>query len=112
MSKGKKAKKVENERLVSALSYILIGIIWYFADENMSNSSLAKFHVKQAINLWLFLVLIQIVANLMLFFGMVVAFIGDVLVFVLLIFGIINAVDNKERYLPVIGKMADKYLNL
>ena len=33
-----------NNKLCAALSYLLIGIIWYFADEKMKSSSFAKFH--------------------------------------------------------------------
>ena len=42
-----KTEEVKNEKLVAILAYFLVGIIWYFADENMKNSSLAKFHTKK-----------------------------------------------------------------
>ncbi|MGM5482460.1 MAG: hypothetical protein ACQESF_03280 [Nanobdellota archaeon] len=107
----KKAKKKKNEKLVSALAYLLIGIIWFFADEDISKSKLAKFHVKQAINLWLFLVLIQIVANLMFLFGVIFALAGNILVIVLLVIGLSNAVEGKKKFLPLVGKFAEKYLD-
>ena len=43
--------KDDNSKLVAILSYFLVGVIWYLVDEKVKKSPLAKFHVKQALNL-------------------------------------------------------------
>ena len=43
-----------NEKLCAILSYLLIGIVWYFADDKLRKSEFAKYHVKQGLFLFLF----------------------------------------------------------
>lgn len=109
--KAKRTESKENEKAVAALSYILIGIIWFFAEEEMSKSKFAKLHVKQAINLWVVMVGIQVVAGAMFLLGALIAFLGSLLGLVLIILGIINVVKGKKKKLPVIGGLAEKYLD-
>ena len=45
-----KNNKNENDKIVSILSYFLVGIIWYAVDNNVKNKN-TTFHVKQALNL-------------------------------------------------------------
>ena len=42
-------KEIEEGKAAAVLSYLLIGIIWYFVDEKMKKNSYVKFHVQQAI---------------------------------------------------------------
>ena len=60
-SKSSGKASVENEKVCAILSYLLIGIIWYFADEKMKKSNFAKFHVKQGIVLFIAGIIVSIV---------------------------------------------------
>ena len=105
---------------IAALSYILIGIIWYFSQQ--PKSPLLKHHVKQAINLWIIglviFALLNVIAPLLTFitfgFGAIIFIplfiLVRVLFLVLGIIGIINAINFNKKPLPLIGKFAPKYL--
>ena len=124
---GKMAKtgKVENEKICAALSYILIGIIWYFADEKMKKSELARYHAKQGLVLLIAAICYSIVLSILfsiLIFPMIITGAGlgamgligilnllNLVPLIFVIIGIINAVNEKEKPLPIIGKLGDKF---
>ena len=110
--------ETDNSKTCAWLAYLLIGIIWYFADDKMKKDNYVKFHVKQALVLLIFGILWAIVLGILrsiLFFG-VFGFwalwpIFLVLSYVPLVFcilGIINALNSKEKNLPIIGSYANK----
>lgn len=113
--------KVENEKVCAILSYLLIGIIWYFADEKMKKSSFARFHAKQGLVLFIASILYSIVLQVLLSILILPllltgAWVGigmfTILYYVPLIWsiiGIINAANDKEKPLPIIGKYGDKF---
>ncbi len=101
--------KIENENLVAVLTYFLVGIIWYFADEKIKKSGLVKFHTKQAINL----MLISVAINTFLGITLVGIFLLPLVGFITSVFaviGIINAANSKQNKLPIIGGLVEKYL--
>ena len=97
-----KREKIENERACAALSYILIGIIWYFADEKMRKSDFARYHAKQGLALLIADIIIWVIATIP-FIGWIIGYILWVLLVILMIVGIINAVNGNMNPLPVIG---------
>jgi len=115
MAKANSAE--DNSKLVAILSYFLVGIIWYFADEKVKGSSLAKFHVKQSLNLIVVSMSLSIVFRVL---GTALFFIWGMLwwiwslvslaLFVLWIFGLISAINSTEKEIPIVGQFADKYL--
>ncbi len=126
MAKKSKSKEVQqndanNEKLCAILSYLLIGIIWYFADEKMKKSSFAKFHAKQGLVLIIAEILYSLVLGIifsilfvpLMFGGMIFGLVGvyrilQIIPLIFLIIGIINAANDKEKELPIIGKFANK----
>jgi len=100
------SKEVENGKVCAFLAYLLIGIIWYFADEKMKKNSFAKFHVKQGLALlvaWVILWVIEMILPWGLRWIAMLLWLG---LLVLAILGIINALNGKEQELPVIGGLA------
>lgn len=109
-------------KICAILSYILIGIIWFFADNKMRKNALAKYHAKQALNLLIIEIVFMVVWSI--FTGIVTAItFGYGLIvlipissliwlafFVLWLFGIIYAIKEQQKPIPVIGGFADKYL--
>ena len=103
--------KKSKSNLCAILSYLLIGVIWYFVDEKMKKDTFVKFHVKQGIILIIFAILWSIVLNIVSFALFYLAPIIIILGYVPLIFtiiGIINAINRKEHELPIIGIYAKK----
>ncbi len=102
-------KEVENGKACALLSYLLIGIIWYFADEKMRRNSFAKYHSKQGLVLMLACFVMWIVTFVLAYLPFLGGFLLMVLylcLLVLMILGIINAVNGQEKELPVIGGFA------
>jgi uncharacterized membrane protein len=113
MAKEKEAESSgDNTKLCAFLAYLLIGIIWYFADEKMKKNDFVKFHVKQGLVLLITAVILSFVYSILAFIIVVGWFIIAVLqlcVLILFIIGIINALSGKENKLPIIGGFADKF---
>jgi uncharacterized membrane protein len=109
--------EAKNNQAAAILSYLLVGIIWYFADEEMKKDSFVKFHVKQGLVLLIFAVLWSIALNIL--FGVLFAgflfglfWVLSILYWVPLVLGIIgivNAVNSTTKELPIIGKFAKKF---
>jgi uncharacterized membrane protein len=108
----------DQEKTVAILSYFLIGIIWYFVDEKIKKSSFVKYHVKQAINMFVIGIALSLAfsfVSMMLFFIMIPIFytlsrLFGLALTVLWVFGIVYAAQGKEKPVPLIGEFADKYL--
>lgn len=107
IEKQGKTGKIENEKLCAVLSYVLIGVIWYFADEKMKKSSFAAYHAKQGLVLFIAVIINCAIWSIPLL-GWVIAPIIHVGLIILIIIGIINALNDQEKELPVIGKFAKK----
>jgi uncharacterized membrane protein len=106
----KRKSKINHEKFAAVLCYFLFGIIWYFVDKKMNQSKLVKFHVKQAINLWIISTLANIVTRMMWVFGHFISSAVGVAIFVLWIIGIIYAASARKEYIPFLGEFAEKYL--
>lgn len=107
MTKTKEVKQ-ENDRLCAILNYLIIGMIWYLADEKMKKNSFVKYHFKQGLVLLIFEIITSLVMGVPLL-GWLIAPIFYILVFVFIILGIINAANNQEKPLPIIGGFADNF---
>ena len=103
------SKPIENEKICVILQYFFpIGAIWFFVDEKMKQSSLAKFHLKQSLVLVVLSIAIMILSFIVPFF-VLVGWIFNLAILVLWILGLINAVNGVEKELPVVGKFASKF---
>ena len=87
------AKKNDNSKLVAVLSYLLIGIIWYFVDDKVKKNAFAKFHVKQALNLFIISVGINILSELFMF--MELWRVLELAITILAIIGIVFAIQDR-----------------
>jgi uncharacterized membrane protein len=103
--------QADQGKACAALSYILIGVIWYFVDENMKKNTFAKFHAKQGIVLMIAWIAWSVAVSILmvpLFFLFFVAWLLYLVPWVFVVLGILNAVNGKETELPVIGSFASK----
>ena len=114
------------------LSYILIGIIWFFVDNKMRKNKLCKFHAQQGAVFLIFYFIWGIAVSMVLslfkglfalihysgsilglsLFGTIIILIGFVawaIPLTLLIMGMVNAANEKNKKLPVIGKYGKKF---
>lgn len=101
--------KDDDGKLCAFLAYLLVGIIWYFADEKMKKNKFANFHVKQGMILLFTSILINVIGGLIPIIGWFIIWpVGGVLVLVLWILGIVNVANGKQKKLPIIGGFAKK----
>ena len=100
-------------RVCCVLVYLCFGLgfLWWYFDKSLSNNQLVKFHLKQMIVIVIaFLVIRFSMFPLLLFVPpvtLVASFISAILLFIPLLFGLVNAVQGVEKPVPVIGKFAD-----
>jgi uncharacterized membrane protein len=114
--KGKEtSSSADNATICAVLSYLLVGIIWYFADESMKKSGLARWHAKQGLALLLGAVVVNIafiIVGMIPLLGMAVWLLHPIawLCFLILgIMGIIGAIQGRNNRLPVFAEFADKF---
>ncbi len=101
-------KSADNNKLCAILSYLLIGVVWYFVDDKIKKNEFAKFHVKQAIILLIASVIANVVLALIPILGWMLIPVLNLAVLVLAVIGIINAINNEKKELPYIGQYANK----
>ena len=109
-SKGK-SSSADDGKACALLSYFLVGIIWYFADDKMRENAFAKFHAKQALVLLITSVIFSVAASILVWIpilGWFVIMIVQLGILIVWIIGLINAASGKEAALPVIGQFAEK----
>lgn len=102
-----------NNKTLSIVSYItLIGwLISYFAGKENANS-LLKYHLKQGLGLFITGVIFNIILTVIVFIIPSLYFLGYIgyAFWILAIIGIINANNEIEKPLPIIGKLfEDKF---
>jgi len=99
---------IQEGKICAMLAYLLVGIIWYFADEKMKKNNFAKYHVKQALVLLIVSLAGSIVLGMTFILAWLIPFL-QIAVFVLMVIGIINANNEQKKELPIIGKFGEKF---
>ena len=111
MSEEKKTstnnKEFEEGKVCAILAYLLLGVIWYFVDEKMKKNNFTKYHVKQALVLFIVSLVGSLALGVTIFLAWLIPFF-QLVIFVLMIIGIMNASGGEKKQLPVIGQFADK----
>ena len=115
-----KLKEIEEGKIVAILSYLLVGILWFFIDEEMKKNSFVKFHVKQGLALVIigfsFSILISILFGMVGFMMVNLSFmvlgglsqIINLGLLVLSVMGIISAINGTKKELPWIELITKK----
>ncbi|MFZ4931076.1 DUF4870 domain-containing protein [Chryseobacterium sp. Mn2064] len=98
-----------DNKTLSIVSYITIfGWLISFVMGKDKPNSLLKYHLKQSLGLVIFSILLSIVLNILLMI-LNIGLLGILgfIPLVLMIIGIINAANEVEKPLPLIGKMVE-----
>lgn len=91
----------ETNKWICALAYIIFFVPLLVDNENDEY----KFHANQGLNLLLLFVAISIIGSFVPVIGwFIILPLGGIVSFVLCIMGVINAINEKCKELPVIGK--------
>lgn len=93
----------EETKGVSAIAYL--GILFFVPMITHPKSEYAMFHVNQGLLLLITAIAVNIVGSVVPIIGwLIITPIGSIFVLVLLIMGIINAVNGRMKRLPLIGQ--------
>ena len=98
-------KDVEDNKVLAIIGYI--GILCLVPLLGKKESKFAQFHGKQGLVLliaWIIVCAVMMVP----FLGWIIGFFGHIVCFILMIVGIVNAAEGKEKELPWIGYYAAK----
>ncbi|MCD4706014.1 hypothetical protein K8R61_02945, partial [bacterium] len=87
--------EIKQGKVCAMLAYLLIGVIWYFADEKMGKNNFVKFHVKQGLVLLILSLGGAILLNMLFLLWLIPLYNLVILVFVII--GIINANNEKKK---------------
>lgn len=99
----------QNGKVVAIIAYItIIGFVIAFIMNKNNPTSLGRFHLRQSIGLTIVSILLS-VFNIIPVVGGIVVQITSILILVALILGIIAAVKEEEKPLPVIGVHFQKW---
>lgn len=102
MNDSNNKENLESKKAVAAIAYILFFIPLLTDKDN----AFCRFHANQGLLVALLAVTVYIVGLIIPWFGWFVLWpVGGILCGVLAILGIVNAVNLKEKELPVIGKI-------
>ncbi|MBC9932977.1 DUF4870 domain-containing protein [Chitinophaga qingshengii] len=99
-----------SNKTISILSYVtIIGwIIAYVKSKELSpKSDLVSYHLKQGLGFFILAVIINIILTTIVFVIPTLSFLSYIglALFILWVFGIINAVNEQKKPIPVVGKM-------
>lgn len=104
------SQTTDEGKACAVLSYLLVGIVWFFWDKKMRRNTFAKFHVKQAIVFVLVLLAMNIgVALLTMVSKSVGSIIGYVVytgMTILWILAVVFAAAGKEQELFLFGQIS------
>ncbi|PIR43333.1 hypothetical protein COV24_03345 [candidate division WWE3 bacterium CG10_big_fil_rev_8_21_14_0_10_32_10] len=102
MEKETSTSKVENEKVWAALAYIIFFLPLLVPAKS---SKEVMYHVNQGFNLFLLAVAVNVIGTVLPIIGwFLVLPVGNIAVLVLAVLGIINALNNEKKELPLIGK--------
>ena len=90
-------------KALAIIGYIVPILFFIPLLTDAKNDPFAKFHTNQQLNLLIFWVAINLV-NIIPLLGQLVFLVGIVVGFVLMIMGVMNAANNRQKELPLIGK--------
>lgn len=108
---AKATTDVDHSKACAILSYLLIGIIWYFVDEKIQKNAFAKFHVKQALILLIVSIIISVVGSVIPIIGwFIILPIGTLVTLIWWIMGLVYSISGQKKELFLIGQFA-KHLN-
>ncbi|MGV8162853.1 MAG: hypothetical protein ACP5N2_05995 [Candidatus Nanoarchaeia archaeon] len=104
------SQTTEQGKACAVLSYLLIGIVWFFAEEKMRRNTFAKFHVKQAIIFMILLIIVNLAVALFSIispaFAEILGYIVYALLAIIWLLAIIYVAAGKEKKIPVFGVFA------
>lgn len=94
---------------IAIIAYItLIGLIIAFVQNGEKKNSFAAYHIRQSLGLICTSFALALV-NIIPILGWIVSILGVIFIMVLWVIGLLNAVNGKEKPIPVLGNLYNKW---
>lgn len=97
------AKEVEGKNIAIIAYITIIGLIIAFIMNNEKKAPFASYHIRQCVGLLVTGLALSFV-NVIPILGWIVSIIGSLVMIYMWIIGLINAVNGKEKPLPILGE--------
>ncbi|HSU72451.1 MAG TPA: DUF4870 domain-containing protein [Candidatus Binatia bacterium] len=102
--------KQSESKLWAFLAYLLSIIGFVLVYLLHKDDKFAMYHAKQSLVLFIFAVIVSVVGSILPVIGwLIILPVGEILVLILAILGIVNALKGEMKPLWLIGKYADKF---
>lgn len=99
----------DNGKTIAIIAYItLIGLIVAFVMNNEKKLPFAQYHIRQSLGLMLTGVCLWIV-GIVPILGWIISILGMFVMIFMWIMGLINALNNKQKPIPLLGKQYEKW---
>jgi len=96
--------KIEEGKTIAIIAYItIVGLLIAFIMNNDKKNSYASYHIKQSLGVALTALALMFIGIIPIL-GWIISFVGIFFVLVLWIMGLINAINLKEKPVPILGK--------
>lgn len=103
------AEVADKEKNIGIIAYLtLIGLLVAFVMNNEEKSSYAQFHIKQSLGLMLSGLALGII-GLVPILGWIVSILGTFFLLYIWIMGLLNAINGKQKVVPVLGQHYEKW---
>ena len=102
-------RSISEGKNIAIIAYLtIIGLIIAFVMNNEKKNAFASFHIRQSLGIGL-IALALIVINIIPILGWIISFFGSFLILFLWIMGLVNAVNSKEKPVPLFGKNFEEW---
>lgn len=99
----------EEGKTTAIIAYItIIGLIIAFVMNNDKKNAFASYHIRQSLGLALTALALSLV-NIIPILGQIISLIGFFFILYLWIIGLVNAINLKEKPLPLLGKKYEEW---
>lgn len=109
MQNPQQAGSQQNKKRNTGMAVVAYIVFFIPLLTEAKNDPFVKYHVKQGLVLFICSVAVWLIASVIPIIGILIAPILNIAILVLLIVGIINAVNGAEKPLPLVGSLAEYF---
>lgn len=105
----KQESSITEGKNIAIIAYItIIGLIIAFVMNNEKKNVFASYHIRQSLGLALITLALSVIGIIPII-GWLISFIGFFIILYLWISGILNAINNKEKPIPLLGEKYEEW---
>lgn len=102
---------IANGKSTAVIAYVtLIGLIIAFVQNNEKKNTFATYHIRQSLGLMCTGFALAFV-NIIPILGWIVSILGMIVLFIFWISGLMNAINGKQKPIPVLGNSYNKWFS-